>query len=471
MRDDSSWAARYQFLAELWRGRDRVIFDPWLERRVLAWGRRRVGLDDAARGLLEELLPTAGDGERGQVWMILAEGDRAGELSRLRPGVVFIGLDEATSVLAEEAWTVALIEVGELVASASDGEAGRDVAVLTEALLDAVDDHRETRTIALGASDPDGEDAYDALRSLADAYLSGAAIYGIARANVMVAYALAAEAPKEDRDGEDSDSADGSDDVEFDNGLGGDPEFLEYVAVSGPLAPSAGLVYVELPGEGMLDGGASGEDAVFAQLREATEQAEREAIARQALLEALDEARERIAELEDRVAGLGSGGAAAAPVDARLDAALAREQQLRWEVARLEAELEQARGADVTPEELAQESRRLEREGGSSGQGATPPHDDSDLDASDPDGEDGSADNDGSADEEAAWDEDDGMRLVVDLGEDERDRQLSRWEIVRQRCLAQLEATLRRVERAGLTGIELHRALSKVRAALRRGAR
>ena len=53
MGDERRWAARYQFLEELWRERDRIVFDPELEHALHA------GSEGSPAELLGRLLPDA----------------------------------------------------------------------------------------------------------------------------------------------------------------------------------------------------------------------------------------------------------------------------------------------------------------------------------------------------------------------------------------------------------------------------
>src|SRR5690606_21678106 len=87
MGDLPRWASRYQFTEELWRGRNRLVVDPGLERRLrdgaLAPG---AGADPAVATLVERLLPTGRSPER--IWMGLERGRRAAEYARRHGGVV-----------------------------------------------------------------------------------------------------------------------------------------------------------------------------------------------------------------------------------------------------------------------------------------------------------------------------------------------------------------------------------------------
>ncbi len=70
MGDERRWAARYQFLEELWRERDRIVFDPELEQVLVA------GSAGWADELVGRLLPDAEPDAR--VWMPLGNERRAG---------------------------------------------------------------------------------------------------------------------------------------------------------------------------------------------------------------------------------------------------------------------------------------------------------------------------------------------------------------------------------------------------------
>jgi hypothetical protein len=182
--------------------------------------------------------------------------------------------------------------------------------------------------------------------------------------------------------------------VEVDNTLGTPtPRFDAFIAVVGARLPGEGVTFVELPTPtpdgprevaGLGTTRAEGEEltALRAQLAEAQRRGDMHAIERQAQLEQLEQAEDRIAnlsagadapdtgelagDLAGALAGTLAGALArdsAARGGARLDEALAREQALRWELERLQGELEhvRARPVEMLEAEVVSLRAQLER--------------------------------------------------------------------------------------------------------------
>ena len=93
MSDQRRWAARYQFLDELWHGRDRIVFDPEIEQALQA------NVEGSAGELIARLLPDVEPDAR--VWMSLTHERRAASLARARSGTVFVGLDAAAEIATD----------------------------------------------------------------------------------------------------------------------------------------------------------------------------------------------------------------------------------------------------------------------------------------------------------------------------------------------------------------------------------
>jgi chromosome segregation ATPase len=156
--------------------------------------------------------------------------------------------------------------------------------------------------------------------------------------------------------------------------------------------------------------------AVDAQLTQAQRQADLAAIERQRLLEQLEEAHERIAALaEEREQWLEGTRPPDEPAD-RLDAALAREQALRWRVQQIAGELEQVRARPV--DELEARLAQLEARGSTGARAA---------------------------------------------GREGADRSARSPQDGRPRLRPELDRLLRRIERGGLPSAELHRELVRLR--------
>lgn len=441
MTDVIGWAARYQFLDELWRGQDRIIFDPALEGSLRVGGAGvGHGSHEALADLSDALLPREDAGEN--VWVALSNPRRGAEYSRYRPGTTFVGLDEAASIAADEDWAVAIVDVAGMVADESTLRSVAPGTVGVEARLDPrltsfvevlseVAESGRSVVLSVPSGDADGLD-YTAFANLAASLLPAARIYGVGGAAAAMVYDFG---PLEDDDDEDEDydddvdgegadyrvgydadadydedgdsydadldaaeaewttpggiepedlaeesfERDGADEevpIDYDNSLGdAEPQIVAWLAVASVRPLSEGLTVLELPaGTTGAPGTVERDDSqVRAQLEQVQRQADLAAIERQRLLEQLEEAEDRIASLTDErehlldgaaeVAELNTGAPPSETVDAepsgeRLDAVLAREQALRWELEQVRAELENVRARPVS--ELEADVARLE---------------------------------------------------------------------------------------------------------------
>lgn len=351
MGDERRWAARYQFLEELWRERDRIVFDPELEQALSS------GSTGSPDELLGRLLPDAEPDAR--VWMSLANDRRAAAFARARSGTVFVGLDAAAEIATDEAWRVALIQLPRFEGRES---LGTELLALLDVLGDKCsDDPDRTVVIAVACEPATAEQVYERLAELVEEQFGDARIYGLARPAMAAAYDFGRLFESADED-DDADVA-----IEVDTTLGSDPRFELYLAVIGDRIPGDGLTFIELPAdEAGPVGNGEPRDAlggIKAQLAEAQRVGDLQAIERLALLEKLEQAEDRAAGLDDELERLRDpdsprGEATGEPEDGpRLDAVLAREQTLRWELERVRGELDNLRARPV--EELEAEAASL----------------------------------------------------------------------------------------------------------------
>ena len=379
---DQRWAARYTFCDALWRGRARVVADPELEALLRESDGVHAPTDAAALELLDALLPR----ERGvPVWMVVASDETARMLASSRPGVRFVAATSAADVFARHPWEVALLSLrttaeelgtdsGLATTLDDEGGAARVFGRHAGSWLAGIADAVALGRTAVIAAEAD-ETSYEALVEVAGAHFSAARIYAMYRPAMLAFVELDDDAAEEDErangnglDGDDDDisavpthnrfdrwdvgdgdegEGDEEDDADavplsFDNTLGvAEPRFLGYVAIAGSDDAPDGLTLVEV-GEVSDD---ETDSPMRHQLVQARRQADIVAIERQRLVEHIDaiEAdnaalREAVAQLRDQLAGsIEPAGAE------RLDAALAREQSLRWRVAALEREVEALR--------------------------------------------------------------------------------------------------------------------------------
>lgn len=459
MGDERRWAARYQFLEGLWRGRDRIIFDPELEQALHG------GVEDAGGigRLLAALIPDA-DGD-ARVWMPLANERRAAAFARQRSGTIFADLDDAGELASEEPWEVALVSVPE-------GEVDARLETMLELLGERVEDSRGRRSVALMTAIGDDEDrAYERLADLVDEQFGDGRIYGLSRSALAAFYdfgpVIEAEGGAEDKDE--------LPEIEVDNSLGPEePAFEVFVAVIGDRLPSEGVTFVELEAAGQAEARASGAPArpspsadevaaLKAQLAEAQRRGDLQAIQRQELLEQLEQAEDRIASLEEEsertgeVAGRVEDRAAEAEERERLDAVLAREQTLRWRVAQLESEAEslRARPVEELEAELAAARARV-----------------AELELEDEDtlvfGAEEAADAEDEAEVDEFEDEDlealegdfEALRVYVEADDEPSAAELRAWKAARGR----VDQLLRKLERGNrVSALELHRELRALR--------
>src|SRR5690349_8411978 len=167
MGDERRWVARYQFLEQLWRGRDRIICDREVEAALHAGGH-----DGPRSELLAQLVP--GDGGDARAWVALHNDRRAANFARTRSGTVFVGLAEAGEIASDEEWQVALINL-------EDGAVDERLEALLEIAGERSDDHEDCSVVLTIACGEDEDDSYDQLASLVEDFFGDARIYGLTR--------------------------------------------------------------------------------------------------------------------------------------------------------------------------------------------------------------------------------------------------------------------------------------------------
>lgn len=457
MGDERRWAARYQFLEELWRERDRIVFDPELEQALHA------GVEGSPGELLGRLLP--GEGPDARVWMSLTNERRAAMFARARPGTVFVGLDGAAELATDEDWQVALIWLP--AGSSGRDQLSPDLLALLDVLGDKCSDDPERTVVIAVACEPGGgsDQTYERLADLVDELFGDARIYGLASPTMAAAYDFG-------RLVEDVDADADSESIEVDTTLGSDPQFDLYLAVIGDRLPAKGLTFIELASDdlGLGRGSAAGPSeeiaAMRAQLAEAQRRGDVQAIERLSLLEQLEQAEERAADPRGPqtrptpAEGLPSQSPTADSL--RLDAVLAREQALRWELEQVRGELGSRPSAAETwrarpvealeAETAALRARLADAQAEIERLGTERDQDDEDLDESDLD------EGEPLDEREDPLDESDvAIEVVVQAEPPARSRE-------RQRLRGRIDQLLLRLERgAELSALELHRELVALR--------
>lgn len=345
--------------------------------------------DDPTRELLEALLPR----ERGTpVWMFVRNDEAVRLFAPRWPGVRFAQIGATTEALGALPWESAILVlpgsdheddgtdvVGSMNTSLDAGGRyviGRLARAWIEALGESIGRGRTAVLVSPRADDP----ALTALAELLDANVPAVRLFGMYVPSVLgfvemdrgdddaepeaadegddpIAYGEdeISRIPTWARGGRldvDDDADDGGDEIEaedeavplsFDNALAQRaPKLLGVLAVLGRLTEAAeGLTLVEVDADAT-------DEAGTAELRRALAQSRRQldllALERQRVVEQLDASqaesatlREAVGQLRDQLAG-GIEASATAEKE-RLDAALSREQSLRWRVAALEREL------------------------------------------------------------------------------------------------------------------------------------
>jgi len=454
MGDERRWAARYQFLEELWRGRDRIVCDRELEAALHA------GVEGPLAELLAGLLPGEGSGER--VWVALHHDRRAASFARERSGTVFVAVDEAAEIASDERWQVALVNL--------DDPSESKLEAFLEVLSERVEEDAARSVVLSLACGADEDRSYEQLTELVEQLFSNGRVYGLTRPAMVGFYDFG---PVLEGEGEGEGEDEPPPEIEIDNTLGSEnPRVEVFVAVVGARLPGEGVTWIELPaatglgagaGAGAQAGtGAAGDDdelaALRLQLSEAQRRGDLQAIERQSVLEQLEQAADRIASLEDQLDQRGVGdppGGAETGVDSgpRLDELLAREQTLRWENERLRGELErvETRPVEALEAQVAGLQAQLDDA-----------HEQLELAETQLEAAEALV-----ADDEAEREGDGGQREplaelveLLDSAEEPSPAQAREW----RRARSKLEHLLRKLERgARLSALELHRELALLR--------
>lgn len=459
MGDERRWAARYQFLEELWRGRDRIVCDRELE------GALHGSVEGPLGELLAALIPGQGEQPSDRVWVALHNDRRAASFARERSGTVFASIEEAAELASDERWQVALVHLQ----GASRGELANMESFL-EVLGERLEDDPE-RSVVLSLPCTADEDAsYELLAELVEQLFGDGRIYGLTHPSMVAFYDFG---PVLEPEG-DAEQASGEADIEVDNVLGSEsPRFEAFIAVVGASIPGEGVTFIELPGRSLDPSesaagrpATSGDDELAAlrvQLAEAQRRGDMHAIERQSLLEKLEQAEDRIASLEDQLADASASptasnvaaaeASASNPAGPRVDELLAREQTLHWELERLRGEIErlEARPVEELEAEVASLRAELDR-----AQVELELATAQLSDAQDEDDEVDIEEDEDELDEQALAEL---ARLAESLqhdGEEPTAARVREW----RRARSKLEHLLRKLERGGrLSALELHREL------------
>jgi hypothetical protein len=356
MPDDLRWAARFAFLEELWRDRPRVVVDRGLEAWLSA-GVSAEGDDDPVAALVDRLLPASAGGPRA--FMATHDAATARELSRTRPATGFVPVERLADLLQHRDVQVAIVDLtgvdvdsdAETTAvahsSATEVAAGRRVLGPTarrvlEQLGEAARAGKAVAIVLPAGAGPGAFDDVQAMELLTDALGTGR-LYGLYPPR-MTALVEVREA-----------------------------------ATTTALPPATWR----------------------AQLHEAQRQADLQAIEVQRWAERADELaadnerlRTALAETQDELAravhaadaaplappASPSGTGTDLQTEARLEAAAAEVQGLKWRIGQLEEQLEaaQARPLDELEAELAMLRARLHAASDDEDRGRASPHPDAD---------------------------------------------------------------------------------------------
>lgn len=243
---DPMWAGQYLLLDELWRGRERIVFDPQLNQLILAPGGDELAFDKEGRvhSLLESLLAQDSAG----VWLLFENLHR---VARAGVDPTLFGaraLHDGPLLALRRHWEVAMVDVTRLLDAMSASlrsDPTQDTALPVEAsLVDALLSSMEPDRSLVFWTHADAAEPRDSARLSALFRLFQSApgaepldpqLLGMSRAPVLQAFPLGmggqGDAPG----------------VDVDNRLGTDyPDFRYYMAVLGPQIP-AGVTLVELP--------------------------------------------------------------------------------------------------------------------------------------------------------------------------------------------------------------------------------
>jgi hypothetical protein len=372
------WAARYALLDELWRDRPRIIHDPELEaflRDGEPGAGSHLGEPEGLPALLDVLVPR----RRGDtaVWMAVHSAEVAAALARKRPGTTFLPLDGWSDAVRRAAWDVALVALGDEHLATEDGPNEDDedggLSDAGRAFVEELGPHLRAGRLAVLATPVKNAAArgldYDDVSTLLAETWGGGRIFGVylpaIAAVVDFGERIESEHPDDvfgsgagfevelvdevatervDLAGESLEPEDVP--LSYDNTLGSQvPRVIEYIAVagSGSFAESVeGLSLIELPDPPARATDASRAADLITMERHVHAERLRELQRSNAAL------REEVEVLRDRLARATRSPPPPEPAQPqpepaeRLDAALAREQGLRWQVTQLQHELHSA---------------------------------------------------------------------------------------------------------------------------------
>ncbi len=311
---------------------------------------------------------------------LLADDPRSLAGARRHQGLELAEADASAAILDSAPWEVALIDLGRFLGpdASPSRMLRRDLPGLARrldrraiALLDVLaDGTAQGRVVVVTVAASLVKVAE--FQALIEACFERAHLLGLAPLPVMAAVDFGVVARGDDGRG----GGDGEVGIAFDNSLGKDPKFTEYIAVVGQTLPG-GLTLLEIPPVAATPVSREGTDTLRIQIAQARRQLELAAAARESLVEQLDTALGRASSLEDRCGSLeerlaeaawgpgdrSPGGREDAPAGGEGNAVLqATVQSLRWEVEKSKEEVQRLaeRPVGVLEAEVASLRARLE---------------------------------------------------------------------------------------------------------------
>lgn len=210
MTDDTRWAARYALCEELWRDQPRVIWDGALSTALLGPDHRVRGVEARApegglAALLADLVPRRAserDLGRVDVWMGVRDEAVGRRLAPRRPGTQFLTLAPLCDAIRRRQWSVAFIDLSDLLVS--DGlEQPARLSARGHEMVDALASRASASTTvvvsaaARGVGDPVGLE-YDGIVELAETISGGRVpvrVYGLLEPRIVAAVELSEPDP------------------------------------------------------------------------------------------------------------------------------------------------------------------------------------------------------------------------------------------------------------------------------------
>lgn len=370
---DPMWAGQYLLLDELWRGRERIVFDPLLNQLILAPGGDELAWD--REGRVHEMLEALLAQDSAGVWLLFENLHRVARAG-VDPSLFGArALHDGPLLALRRHWEVAMVDVTRLLdsmgaASRSDSHPELGLAPeasLVDALLTSLEDDRSLVLWTRADANAPGDSArikslFQLFRDAPGASKLEPQLVGVSRAPMLQAY------PLSNRRHEDCEG------VEVDNRLGTDfPDFCYYMAVLGPQVP-AGVTLVELPMSSEWGSQRAGtverRSPERRTLRDRLDFVEQELEAsersRLDILRDLDQATQHVAELEDELDDLRDApGLREAAVPEEASPSIAADEShaqallltASWELESLRAQLQELRSRPV--DALEAENARL----------------------------------------------------------------------------------------------------------------